>query len=144
MQLRDPLSVALVGRARPVWTPVRFLLRSFDQLAQNSIRRVFLFAERRLGPLTLLVFVIVAVLMYISWDWLQTTPDAGESGSSTIRNLGLVLAALVALPIAIWRSRVAQIEANTAQRTLSNQLYQQGAEMLQSVDLSVRLTVSTR
>ena len=45
------------------------------------------------------------------WDWLQTGPDGLESGSTTIRNIGLVIAGVVALPLAIWRSWVAQRQA---------------------------------
>ena len=83
------------------------------------------------------------------WDWLT----AGESGSTTIRNLGLVIAAAIGLPLAIWRSKVAerqavtaqhqsetsQRQAETAQRSLLNERYQKGAEMLGSTVLSVRL-----
>lgn len=113
--------------------------QSGDESVRSGVHRFFLFAERRLGPLSLLALVVVVVLTYTNWEWLQTTPVARESGSTTIRNLSLVIAALVALPIAIWRSRSAELQANTAQRELSNRLYQQGTEMLQSLDLSVRL-----
>ena len=37
------------------------------------------------------------------WGWLSD----GESASTTIRNIGLILAALTALPVAIWRGIVA-------------------------------------
>ena len=73
------------------------------------------------------------------WDWLQTGPGGPESGSTTARNIGLVIAGLVALPLAIWRSLVAQRQAETAQRSLLNERYQQGAEMLGSDVLAVRL-----
>ncbi len=62
-----------------------------------------------------------------------------ESGSTTIRNLGLVLAGLIALPLAIWRGLVAQSQANAAQQSLRNERYQKGAEMLGHDALSVRL-----
>ena len=70
-----------------------------------------------------------------SWDWLID----GESGSTTIRNLGLVLAGLIALPLAIWRSIVAQRQAETAERGLLNERYQKSVEMLGSEVLAVRL-----
>ena len=84
------------------------------------------------------------------WDWLSTEESNGtiirKSGSETIRNLGLVIAAIVALPLAIWRSTVAerqaiasQRQAETAQRSLLNERYQKGAEMLGSATLTVRL-----
>ena len=62
-----------------------------------------------------------------------------ESGSTTIRNLGLVIGGAVALLLAIWRSWVAQRQADTAQQDLLNDRYQKGAEMLGSDVLSVRL-----
>ena len=51
----------------------------------------------------------------------------------------LVIAAIVALPLAIWRSKVAERQAETAQRGLLNERYQRGAEMLGSKVLQVRL-----
>ena len=55
------------------------------------------------------------------WDWLRDGPDGVESGSTTVRNLGLVVAGLIALPLAIWRSLVAQRQADTAQQSLLNE-----------------------
>ena len=90
------------------------------------------------------MFVLVAagLISIMHWDWLKD----GESGSTTIRNLGLVIAAIVALPLAIWRSIVAERQAataqrqsETAQRGLLNERYQKGSEMLGSHVLSVRL-----
>ena len=83
---------------------------------------------------------LISLLYY--WDWLS----AEESNSSTIRNIFLAAAALIALPLAIWRSTVAGRQADTAQqqseiaqRGLLNERYQKGAEMLGSRVLSVRL-----
>ena len=69
------------------------------------------------------------------WCWLRD----GESGSNTIRNLSLVLVAIIGLPLAIGRSILAQRQAETAQRSLLNERYQKGAEMLGSEMLPVRL-----
>ena len=90
------------------------------------------------------MFVLIgtAVFSIVCWRWLND----GESGSTTIRNLGLVVAAIIALPLAIWRSIVAERQAataqrqsETAQRGLLNERYQKGAEMLGSKVLAVRL-----
>ena len=92
---------------------------------------------------------VAIVLSVMFWDWLS----GSESGSTTIRNIGLVVAGLVALPLAIWRGIVADRQASaarrqaetaleqaeTAQQSLLNERYQQGAEMLGSPVLSVRL-----
>ena len=89
----------------------------------------------------------------IAWGWLRETPNGYESASTTIRNLGLLVAAPFALWFAYWRARVAdrqskaaqeqvatlQRQAETAQRGLLNERYQKGAEMLGSGVLSVRL-----
>ena len=72
-------------------------------------------------------------------NWLRTTESDVESGSTTIRNLGLVIGALFALYIAAWRSIVAGRQAETARQNLLNERYQKGAEMLGSKVLSVRL-----
>ncbi len=78
---------------------------------------------------------VVIVLSVVFWEWLND----GESGSTTIRNVALVVAGAMALAIALWRSRVADRQANTAQQSLLNERYQKGAEMLGSEVLSVRL-----
>ena len=78
---------------------------------------------------------VVVLLSVVFWGWLND----GESGSTTIRNVALVVAGAIALALALWRSRVADRQANTAQQSLLNERYQKGAEMLGSEVLSVRL-----
>ncbi len=110
----------------------------------RSIRSRFRRPKLRLGPLSslaLLVAIAAVPLVAIAttvycWDWLQ---GAGESNSATLRNIGLIIAALIALPLALWRSWVAQRQADTAQQSLVNERYQRGAEMLGNSNLSVRL-----
>ena len=68
-------------------------------------------------------------------DWLSYL----ESGSTIIRNFGLVIAAAIALWFAKRRILVADRQAATAQRGLLNERYQKGAEMLGSMMLPVRL-----
>ena len=68
-------------------------------------------------------------------DWLSNV----ESWSAIIRNFGLVIAAVIALPLAIWRSIVASRQATTAQLGLLNERYLKGADMLGSEKLTVRL-----
>ena len=92
--------------------------------------------------IALLIFPIDKEFWSAVWNWISQ----GESNSGTIRNIGLVLAGLVALPLALWRSFVAQSQASAAQRQaftaqegLANDRYQKGAEMLGSDVLSVRI-----
>ena len=79
--------------------------------------------------------VLSIVLLIVFWEWLS----GGESGSTTIRNIALVAAGLIALPLAIWRGLVANRQAKTAQQGLLNERYQRGAEMLGNEVLAVRL-----
>ena len=92
----------------------------------------------RCNIIVAVVFCVVIaglVLTIVFWEWL----GAGESASSTIRNVGLVGAGLIALPLAFWRSIVADRQAKTAQQSLLNERCQRGAEMLGNGVLSVRL-----
>ena len=86
-------------------------------------------------PAAVLSVTLAGVFSETFRDWLLSD----ESGSTTIRNLGLVLAGLIALPLAIWRGLVAQRQADAAQQSLRNERYQKGAEMLGHDALSVRL-----
>ena len=72
-------------------------------------------------------------------DWLTGEGSLRESGGATIRNVGLVVAGLIAIPLAWWRSSVAAKQAEIAQQSLWNERYQKAAEMLGSDVSSVRL-----
>ena len=78
--------------------------------------------------------------------WLVMGTEGVETGSTTVRNLGLVAGGLIAIWVAIWRGVVAdrqakasQDQAETMQRGQLNERYQRGAEMLGSEILHVRL-----
>ena len=100
--------------------------------------------------LTALILLIVIVVI-----WIISAADLTD-----IRDYGLLIAAIVAFPLGFWRSRVAERQAEAAQRQLStaqrqaeaahrqvetaeqsllNERYQRGAEMLGSDVLLVRL-----
>ena len=110
-----------------------------------------------LGVLGLLLILSGVVC---SWDWLVKVQGNGESNAATIRNVVLVIGGLIALPLTLWRIRVAdrqakaaqhqarttqrqartaQRQAMTAQLGLVNERYQKATEMLGSEVLSVRL-----
>ena len=80
----------------------------------------------------LVVFGVLMVCRH--WEWIVT-----ESGSTIIRNLGLVIGGLIAIGFGVWRGVVASRQAKTSQRGLLNERYQKGAEMLGSDILAVRL-----
>ena len=90
----------------------------------------------------LIVTVPIVLMTVYFWDWLS----GNDSGSTTVRNVGLVLGGFYALLVAIWRSLVAQhqseaaeSQANVARQSLLNERYQYGARMLGDDLLSVRL-----
>ena len=83
----------------------------------------------------LAVLAVGTVLTWVFWDWLR----AGETGSTTIRNVGLIIGAVIAMVLAVWRSRVAGRQAATAESGLLNDRFQKGAEMLGSKVLAVRI-----
>ena len=90
------------------------------------------------------VLVIATAAVWVACPaWLT----GWESASTTLRNLGLMLAAAIGLPLAIWRSIVAERQADatrrqsdTAVQMLLNDRFQKGAEMLGNADFgSVRI-----
>lgn len=96
-----------------------------------------------IGLWTLLLVAVIVTLVVVQPCWLI---GQEESGAVAIRNLVLAMAALVALPTALWRTLVAQKQAETAQRqSLTAQAgvrttrYYNGASMLGNKELTVRL-----
>ena len=95
---------------------------------RNISHRFLGFLENWTAPLTLMVLAAVLVLSIWFWD---SWSGKEESVGMALRNLVLVKAAIAALPLAIWRSKVAQLG-------LMNDRYQKGAEMLGNNVLAVR------
>ena len=112
---------------RQFWNKIRDVLRRFLTIVGSPWFKIAI----------LVISVVIAAVVFSSFYWCWLTD--GESGSTTVRNLGLVVTALIGMPIAIWRSVVAHRQAETAQGSLLNERYQKGAEMLGSDDLPVRL-----
>ena len=88
----------------------------------------------------ILLVIVVAIGLSLSWEFRDILHDEErDSVSTTVRNLGLLIGGLVAILLAVWRSIVAERQADTAQQSLLNERYQKGAEMLGNAVLSVRL-----
>ena len=92
--------------------------------------------------LSMVVLAVEVILVVVLWEWLA----GNESGSATIRNIGLVIAGSMAIPLAVWRAVVADKQASSAQHQttiaqqgLLNERYQKATEMLGCEVLSVRL-----
>ena len=83
------------------------------------------------------------ILTWCNWDVLR---GCQESVSATVRNMGLLTGGIIAILLTVWRSLVAERQADTArrqfetsQRVFLNERYQKGAEMLRSDNLSARM-----
>ena len=106
--------------------------------------------------LTIFFLAVIAFFIIIDWPWDwrsglwtwlgQTSAGAEETNSTTLRNFGFIIAGLLAVVFAYWRSVVAdrqakasQQQAEIAQRGLLNERYQKGVELLANEVLAVRL-----
>ncbi len=105
------------------------------KLTRQFWRDLFKSGGFRFTAFAVVVLAVGCALSVGFWDWL----GADESGSTTIRNVGLIFVGVIALPLAVWRGMVAERQAATAQKGLLNERYRQGAEMLGRDVLSVRL-----
>ena len=96
--------------------------------------------EFRTGQVIALVAVIFGVGVSLTcWQWGWLRSGNAESNGETLRNVSIILGAVIALFLAVWRSKVAERQANTARRSLAYEQFQKGVEMIGSPVLSVRL-----
>ena len=94
----------------------------------------------RLFVFVLVIFfslVILGVLLW--WNWVYIWEWAKNHDSEILRNWVLILLGSIGLPLATWRSIVAQKQAQISERGLLNERYQKGAEMLGSKTLATRM-----
>ena len=128
---------------------------------KRSLKRFF--TEGRVVVLTVLISCLIILgVSFIFLDWLRTNSTTVEtktaesittvattvveSGSTTVRTIGFVIAGVIAVVIAAWRGRVADRQANIAQENLVSQRlisvadqYQKATNMLVSPSLAIRL-----
>lgn len=104
--------------------------------------------NRMTMPWWILVWTaLVVIAAGAAWIACPAWLTGGESASTTLRNLGLIVAAAIGLPLAMWRSAVAERQADAARRQsdtavqmLLNDRFQKAAEMLGNADVeSVRV-----
>ena len=98
---------------------------------------------KRAVPVWIWVTVLVALVLFVGsalsyrhWDWLASST---ESGSTTVRNIALIVAGFVALILALWRGAIGERQASAAEQAVLDGRYQRGIEMLASDSLSARL-----
>ena len=111
-------------------------MEKLDGGLRGGSQRCLSFLEYRLAPFTLAA--LLAVLAGSIWCWDSWRGE--ESHGTAIRNLVLIMAPIAALPLAIWRSKVAERQSETAQRGLLNERYQKGVDKLGSETLWNRIS----
>ncbi len=101
---------------------------------EGLLRAALWTLESRLAVVTIAALALLIAVAIVWWD-----------SSDEVRNFGLIAAAVIALPLAIWRSRVSerqaeasQRQAETGHRALLESRYNQAMEMLGSEDPGVR------
>ena len=110
----------------------------------------------------LVLLIVLCLVSVVSCDWLVTEESVNgqeespgptqkqlsvrESGSTTLRNLGLLVAGTIAIGLAIWRSiaadrqsKATMRQSETAAGDLWNARFEKGVEMLASEHQAVRL-----
>ena len=60
----------------------------------------------------IVVSVVGFILLYVGWEWLRS--ESQESRGTKIRNAFLIIGGLVAVLLAIWRSRVSERQTQIA------------------------------
>ena len=110
-----------------------------------------------------LLLALLGAFLWLSWGWQQTgfiehpvaltiseggetdsrievvRTESRESGSTTVRNIGLLIAAIIVIPFWVWRARTADSQVETGQLTLLNDSYKNAVEKLDSQRLRTRL-----
>jgi len=89
------------------------------------------------GVISLIIIFVLIYFAYCFWGWLSD--GGGESNSAVLRNISFMVAGIIGLTLAGWRSLIAQKQAETSESGLQNDRYQKGAEMLGNETCSTRL-----
>ena len=83
-------------------------------------------------------FVLLVGILLSARYWGELR-GSEESLSATVRNVGLLIGGVIAALLAMWRSVVAERQADIAEKGMLGERYRQGAEMLGNEVMSVRL-----
>ena len=102
-------------------------LRATAAAVEPTLRLGLALAEARLAIVSVVLLAVAVVAVSVWWDSLDE-----------VRNLILVLAAVVGLPFLTWRARVADRQAGTAEQALRDARFERAVQMLESRLRAVR------
>lgn len=102
-------------------------LRAWADWPERALRAVLWRLEDRLALTTAALLIIIVIVAVLWWD-----------SSDAVRNFGLIAGGVAAGALAIWRSRVAERQAATAERARLDARFETGLRMLQDERLDVQ------
>ena len=103
-------------------------LRAVADWLERILRAILWALEQRLAIATLALLAAIVVVAILWWQ-----------SSDEVRNFGLLAGGVVAVALAIWRSRVAERQADTAEATRLDARFELGLRMLQDEREAIQL-----
>lgn len=102
-------------------------LRAAADWPERGLRRLLWRLEERLAVTTAVLLIIIVIVAVLWWD-----------SSDAVRNFGLIAGGVAAGALAIWRSRVAERQAATAERARLDARFEMGLRMMQDERLDIQ------
>ena len=103
-------------------------LRTAADWPERALRAVLWRLEDRLALTTAALLVVIVIVAVLWWD-----------SSDAVRNFALIAGGVAAGALAIWRSRVAERQAATAERARLDARFELGLRMFQDRQEIIRL-----
>ena len=103
-------------------------LRAVADWLERILRAILWALEQRLAIAALALLAAIVVVAILWWQ-----------SSDEVRNFGLLAGGVVAVALAIWRSRVAERQADTAEATRLDARFELGLRMLQDEREAIQL-----
>ena len=103
-------------------------LRAAADWPERALRAVLWRLEDRLALTTAALLVVIVIVAVLWWD-----------SSDAVRNFALIAGGVAAGALAIWRSRVAERQAATAEQARLDARFEMGLRMLQDERPHVQL-----
>lgn len=85
------------------------------------------------------IVVSVLAVAVVFWNGFSTGIDHLEDRADVVRNLGLVIGGIVALGVAVWRSKAAQDQVTVSERDRLDRRFRSGVKLLSEKEVVSRL-----